>query len=131
MTERNIQPSLETQEEAVRFFENLMTDSAVPMKAILQINIAVDEVFSNIVRYSGATKAILGCDIDDHCVTLRFSDNGMPYNPLEKPDPDVTLSAEEREIGGLGIFMVKKIMDVSAYEYVDGFNVLTLEKNFD
>ena len=58
-------------------------------------------------------------------------DNGRPYNPLETKDPDITLSAEEREIGGLGIFMVKKTMDQVTYEYMDGYNRLSLRKSFD
>ena len=61
-------------------------------------------------------------------VALKFEDEGVPYNPLEKDDPDVTLSVEDREIGGLGIFMVKKSMDDMYYEYKDGKNILTLMK---
>ena len=62
-------------------------------------------------------------------MTIQFLDNGKPYNPLEKEDPDVTLSAEERSIGGLGIFMVKKSMDSLDYEYQDGKNILTIKKS--
>jgi anti-sigma regulatory factor (Ser/Thr protein kinase) len=61
-------------------------------------------------------------------VDITFIDNGIPYDPLAKADPDVTLSAEERQIGGLGIFMVKKSMDDVKYEYLDGHNILTLKK---
>ena len=62
-------------------------------------------------------------------MTITFIDCGMPYDPLAKPDPDTTLSVEEREIGGLGIFMVKKSMDDMTYEYRDGKNILTIKKN--
>ena len=62
-------------------------------------------------------------------VTITFVDHGVPYDPLAREDPDVTLSADEREIGGLGIFMTKQIMDDVAYEYKDGKNILTLKKN--
>ena len=89
----------------------------------------VDEIFSNIARYSGATGVVLGCSLKDGKATLRFSDNGRPYDPTEKPDPDTTQSAEEREVGGLGIFMVKKLMDEVTYEYADGSNILTLVKS--
>ncbi len=89
-------------------------------------DIAVDEIFSNIAQYSGASSVTLGCALSDGKATLRFSDNGRPYDPTGKPDPDTTLSAEERDIGGLGIFMVKKIMDEVSYEYTDGLNILTL-----
>ena len=68
----------------------------------------------------------MGCALSEGKATLRFSDNGRPYDPTEKPDPDTTLSAEDRDIGGLGIFMVKKIMDEVSYEYTDGLNILTL-----
>ena len=67
---------------------------------------------------------------DDDVVTIIFKDNGQPYNPLAKEDPDVTLSAEERAIGGLGIFMAKKSLDSMEYEYVNNQNVLTIKKKF-
>ena len=90
---------------------------------------AIDEIYSNIARYSGATEARIGCNVSGGRITLRFMDNGSPYDPTEKEDPDTTLSAEEREIGGLGIFMVKKIMDDVTYDYKGCFNILTLVKN--
>ena len=65
---------------------------------------------------------------DKGSITVEFQDEGTPYNPLEKPDPDITLAAEEREIGGLGIYMVKKSMDDVTYQYKDGKNILTLMK---
>ena len=91
---------------------------------------AVDEIFSNIARYSGAAVATLGCAAEEGRATLRFSDNGRPYDPTGNPDPDTALSAEERDIGGLGIFMVKKLMDEVTYEYADGLNILTLVKRW-
>ena len=98
------------------------------VNAVFQINIAVDEIFSNISQYSGATSATLGCEITDQKIFLRFADNGRPYDPTEQPEPDTTLSAEDRSIGGLGIYMVKKSMDAVVYEYQNGFNILTIEK---
>lgn len=128
MKKISIAPSVEKLPEATAFFEDILSEAQVSMKVIAQINIAVDEIFSNIAHYSGATIATLGCQILDNRVVLRFSDNGRPYNPIDKPDPDTTLSAEEREIGGLGIFMVKKTMTDVAYKYADGLNILTLTK---
>lgn len=128
MKKISITPSVEKLPEATAFFEDILSEAQVSMKVIAQINIAVDEIFSNIAHYSGATIATLGCEILDNRVVLRFSDNGRPYNPIDKPDPDTTLSAEEREIGGLGIFMVKKTMTDVAYKYADGLNILTLTK---
>ncbi len=128
MKKIGIAPTLDKLPEATGFFEDILSAANAPMKVIAQVNVAVDEIFSNIARYSGATAATLGCSLTDGRITLRFSDNGRPYDPTGKPDPDTTLSAEERDIGGLGIFMVKKIMDEVTYEYVDGLNILTLVK---
>jgi len=67
---------------------------------------------------------------DPNAIKVVFEDSGTPYNPLQKPDPDVTLSSEERQIGGLGVYMVKKSMDEMTYEYEDGKNILTIVKKF-
>lgn len=114
--------------QALEFVENVLTDADVPMKIVMKMNIAVDEIFSNIKLYSGADEAEIACCIYDGHVTLIFTDNGKPYNPLEAAEPDTALSAEDRQIGGLGIFMVKKSMDEVTYTYLDGKNVLSLDK---
>ena len=129
MKKINLAPTLEQLPQATDFFEGILAEAGASMKVIAQVNVAVDEIFSNIARYSGATGVVLGCLLKDGKVTLRFSDNGRPYDPTEKPDPDTTQSAEEREVGGLGIFMVKKLMDEVTYEYADGSNILTLVKS--
>ena len=105
------------------------------MKAQMQINVAIDELFGNIAKYAytdGNGLAAVKVDVQDdpRAAVITFVDSGIPYDPLKKTDPDITLSAEERQIGGLGIFMVKKIMDEIAYEYDDGQNVLTIKKYF-
>ncbi len=128
MKKISVFPSLSELPAATAFFEEQITAAGVSQKLVAQVNMAVDEIFSNIARYSGATLASLGCRVSDGEIVLRFSDNGRPYDPTEKPDPDTTLSAEERELGGLGIFMVKKTMDEMHYEYSDGLNILTLIK---
>ena len=127
--EISITPSLESLDQVTDFIDDVLSRGELPNKLIFRINMAIDEIYSNIARYSGATEARIGCNVSGGRITLRFMDNGTPYDPTEKEDPDTTLSAEEREIGGLGIFMVKKIMDDVAYEYRDGFNILTLVKN--
>ena len=129
MKKIRLAPTLEQLPQATDFFEGILAEAGAPMKVIAQVNVAVDEIFSNIARYSGATGVVLGCSLKDGKATLRFSDNGRPYDPTEKPDPDTTQSAEEREVGGLGIFMVKKLMDEVTYEYADGSNILTLVKS--
>lgn len=126
----SVEPRLECMEAVSGFFERELTNHQAPLKVIAQVNVAVDEIFSNIARYSGATCATLGCEVEQGRAILRFTDNGRPYDPTRQPDPDTTLGAEEREIGGLGIFMVKKTMDRIAYSYRDGMNVLTIEKSW-
>ena len=128
MKKISLAPSLETLPTAFAFFEEQLSGASVSQKVMVQVNTAVDEIFSNIARYSGASMATLGCQITDSEIVLRFSDNGRPYDPTEKADPDTSLSAEDREIGGLGIFMVRKMMDEMHYEYADGLNILTLIK---
>ncbi len=102
-------------------------------KTVSQIDIAVEEIFVNIASYAyapGKGRAAITVEIsgEPEEATIVFKDSGIPYDPLAKTDPDTTLSANEREIGGLGIFMTKKIMDSMSYEYKDGQNVLTLKK---
>ena len=104
-----------------------------PMKTVMQISVAIDELFSNIVRYGypdgpGPIAVQFVERRDPETVYIRFEDSGIPYNPLAKDDPDVTLSAEERDIGGLGIYVVKKTMDDVKYKYEDGKNILTIKK---
>lgn len=104
-----------------------------PMKTVIKINVAVDELFSNIVRYAypGKTGPVTVKFIEHDApktVFVRFEDEGVPYNPLTNEDPDVTLSADERSVGGLGIFIVKKTMDDVKYKYDGGKNILTIKK---
>ena len=104
-----------------------------PMKIQTQINIAIDELFGNIAHYAynpevGDATVRVEVTEDPLAVVITFIDNGVPYDPLAKADPDTTLSAEEREIGGLGIYMVKKSMDEITYEYKDGQNILAIKK---
>ena len=114
--------------------EEKLEQYGAAMKDIMQVGIAIEEIFVNIVNYAyapgttGDAKIQIEFDRDSRMFSITFADSGVPYNPLEKKDPDVTLSAEERAIGGLGIYMTKKIMDDITYEYRDGQNVLTLKK---
>lgn len=108
-----------------------MENCSAPISVAAQVNIVTDEIFTNIVYYSGATSVTVGCETEEGKVILRFADNGRPYDPTKNTDPDITLPVEEREIGGLGIYMVKTTMDHVSYEYSDGFNILTLEKRWE
>lgn len=117
------------------FVETELEKLGCPMKSTIQINVAIDELFSNIVKYGyvkgpgPVTVSVIATD-EPHGVCIRFEDEGVPYNPLNKEDPDVTLSAEERGIGGLGIFLVKKTMDDIRYAYENEKNILTIAKYF-
>ena len=115
--------------------EEMLGDKEFSPKTMMQIHIAIEELFVNIAHYAypedapGKAEIVMDID-DDDVVTIIFKDNGQPYNPLAKEDPDVTLSAEERAIGGLGIFMAKKSLDSMEYKYVNNQNVLTIKKKF-
>ena len=107
----------------------------VPMKTIMQLDIAIEEIFVNIAHYAynpEIGQAAITVDVDDaaRSIAIRFMDRGKPYDPLSREDPDVTLDVEERQIGGLGIYMVKKSMDEVTYTYEGGQNVLTIRKRF-
>ena len=121
--------------EAVTDFVNEQLEALeCPMKAQMQIDIAIDELFGNIAHYAynpDVGDATVRVEVIDNplAVVITFIDNGVPYDPLAKADPDITLSADEREIGGLGNFMVKKTMDDITYEYKDGQNILRIRKN--
>ena len=98
------------------------------------IQVAAEEIFVNIAHYAYAPeigRATVRVEVSDNpvTVTITFIDQGQPFDPLTREDPDVTLSADERGIGGLGIFLSKKIMDDVTYEYTDGRNILTLKKD--
>ena len=102
-----------------------------PPKTQNQIAIAVEEVFVNIAHYAynpevGPARVCVSLSGGE--LRLVFEDSGKPYNPLEKADPDITAAAEDRPIGGLGVFLVKKIMDTVVYSYEDGLNRLTMTK---
>ena len=104
-----------------------------PMRSKMQLDLAVEEIFVNIANYAYAPeigKATVRVEVsgDPITVSITFIDRGVPYDPLKKADPDVTLSAAERDIGGLGIFLTKKMMDDISYEYKNGQNILTLKK---
>lgn len=131
MTELKLDATLENIDAVTDFVNEALESADCSMKAQVQIDIAVDEIFSNIARYAyegGTGKAYVSVDVRDGNAVIVFKDSGVPYDPLAKEDPDITLSAEERKIGGLGIYMVKKSMDAMEYRYSDGQNILTLIK---
>ena len=134
MKELTVAATIENIETVTDFVDAQLEELDCPMKAEMQINVAIDELFSNIAHYAyhpeiGEATVAVEVTGDPLAVEITFIDNGKPYDPLQNADPDVTLSAEERDIGGLGIFIVKKSMDEITYEYKDGKNILRIKKN--
>ena len=134
--ELNIAAKTEKLNELLAFLEEYLESQGCSMKAQMQIAVAVEEIFVNIAHYAytGLREdgdATIRLRMEGRQVAITFIDSGIPYDPLAKPDPDVTLPAEEREIGGLGIYMVKKSMDDVKYERKDDQNILTLYKLID
>lgn len=133
MREMDIAATLENLDTVMAFVDQQLEEVGCSMKAQMQIDIAVEEVYVNIAHYAynpevGGVTIRVQIEEEPLAVILTFIDKGKPYDPLAKEDPDVTLAAEDRQIGGLGIFMVKKSMDNISYEYNEGRNILTLKK---
>jgi anti-sigma regulatory factor (Ser/Thr protein kinase) len=134
MSEITIEAKIENLDEVLGFVDGQLEELECPMKAQMQIDVAVEEIFVNIASYAyapGVGDAVVRFESsqDPASVTITFIDSGVPYDPVQKDDPDVTLSAEERGIGGLGIYMAKKAMDDMKYVYRDGQNILSISKS--
>ena len=134
MKELTVAATVENIATVTDFVDEQLEALGCPMKAQMQIDIAIDELFGNIAHYAynpEIGQATVRVEVVENplAVTITFIDNGVPYDPLAKADPDTTLSAEERDIGGLGIYMVKKSMDDITYEYKDGQNILAIKKS--
>ena len=135
MKEITVEARSENVSLVTEFVEEQLECMDCPMKIQMKMGIAIDELFSNIALYaypSGNGNVTVKVEKQEEpaAVKITFIDRGVPYDPLKKEDPDVTLSAEKREIGGLGIYLVKKTMDDISYEYKDGQNVLSVLKLF-
>ncbi len=132
MAEKRFEALGKNLEPVIGFLEENLESLDCPFKEEQQICIAVEELFVNIVSYAypeTAGPADLEIrELPDRVIEIILRDGGVPFNPLELEDPDVTLKAEERKIGGLGIYMVKKSMDEVTYHYENGQNILTLRK---
>lgn len=133
MNKITVPAKLDELDHVLDFINDLLEANDCVMKVKLQINIAVEEIFVNIANYAYAPKegeAEIECSINNEpkSISICFIDSGAPYNPLEKTDPDITLSSEDRKIGGLGIYIVKKCMDQVLYEHKDDKNNFTIRK---
>ena len=133
MKELNVLANLDSVDEVMEFVTGELEQLNCSMKVQTQIEIAVEELFVNIANYAynpdeGPATVRVEVEKEPPAISITFIDEGVPYDPLAKEDPDVTLGADERQIGGLGIFMVKESMDDIDYEYKDGKNILHIRK---
>ena len=134
MLNKSFPAKTEALTDVLGFAENALRAHQCSAEMQTSICVAIEEIFVNIARYAygggeGEVAFGIGFDADSRTVTFRLADKGIPFNPLKKEDPDITLSAEEREIGGLGILIAKKMMDSVTYAYENGENILTVVKN--
>lgn len=133
-TELTVEAVCSNLDRVTAFVDERLERLDCPIKVQMKLDIAIDEIFSNIVHYAygeetGRVTVQLEISEEPLTVSITFMDWGIPYNPLLAAEPDISLSANERQIGGLGIFLVKKSMDDISYEHRDGANVLTIQKN--
>jgi anti-sigma regulatory factor (Ser/Thr protein kinase) len=133
MTNKKFPAKTESLSEVLGFVEEMLEGLECPMKIQTAICVAIEEVFVNVAYYAypkgeGDMSLHIGFNDQGRAITFRMTDKGVPFNPLKIPDPDITLSAEEREMGGLGIFIAKKTMDSLSYSYENGENILTMIK---
>ena len=122
-------------DKSSEIIEFLMASPDMPSDEALRfkLRLSIEEAVENVVRYAydggiGWLEVGTSLDHDSLVLTVELRDAGVPFNPLDLPDPDINLPAEERKVGGLGIFLCKKMMDSINYQYVDGNNVLTMTK---
>jgi len=130
MKKLELDANIENLNKALEFINTELEQRGCPEDIQGKIEIAVEEIFVNIANYAyspDSGSAVIYISVNDNAV-IRFEDTGRPYNPLEKPEPDLDKPLMERDIGGLGVFLVKKLMDNVEYERVGNRNVLILQK---
>ncbi|MBR1553052.1 MAG: ATP-binding protein [Schwartzia sp.] len=130
--EFRLEAKVERLPEAIQFATGTLTDDC-PMRERMHVELVTEEIFVNIASYAypdggGFVTIRRSGGEGPEGLSLTFIDSGVPYDPLARPDPDMTLSVEERPIGGLGVFLVKKMVDEAHYEYAEGNNILTVRK---
>ena len=128
-----IEAKIENLDDVLAFIDAELEAADCPMKKQMQIDVAVEEIFVNIANYAyapetGSADINVRIAEDPKRVIITFTDSGMPYDPVAREDPDIDIPAEDREVGGLGVFMVKQMMDDMDYSYQNGKNILTVQK---
>ena len=131
MTEKIFPAEINELASVIVFLEEELDKAQANPKLVVTLSVALEELFVNVAHYAypdskGTVK--IGIDTSGDSIVIRLIDSGIPFDPTAKKDPDITESAEERKIGGLGIYMVKKSMDSMIYEYKDKQNILTISK---
>ena len=134
MAEITVTAAVEQLDAVLDFVNGQLEQAGCTARLMAQVDMAVEEIFVNIARYAyhpAEGEARIRCEAggEPFRITVGFADRGRPFNPLEREDPDVTLDAGQRPVGGLGILMAKRLMDDIRYEYRDGQNILTLQKD--
>ena len=134
MKELTVNATLDALCQVQEFIESQLEMAAFPTQTITEVSIAVEEIYVNIARYAynnevGQATICLQIGGDPMSVSIQFSDNGIPFDPFANDDPDITLPVELRDIGGLGILIVKRSMDRVHYSYEHGKNILTITKS--
>lgn len=135
MNKITVEAVVENLQKVIDFATEHLEERDCPMKAAMQMELVIEEIFVNIANYAynpetGTATFCMEFEDNPNAVLMTFIDGGKPYNPLEKTDPDTTLDIDEREIGGLGIFLVKKNVDEIDYKYEGGKNILSMKKFF-
>lgn len=124
--------NIETISQLNTFVDTLCEEWSIDMDLAMSLNLAIEEAVVNVMDYAYPEGTVgyvdIEADIDDTYITFVLSDSGMPFDPTQKEEVDTTLPAEQRKIGGLGIHLVRRIMDSVSYEYKDHKNILTLRK---
>ena len=135
MEQLTIDAKVENLPKVTDFILESLEETDCKPKVLMQMELVIEEIFVNVASYAynpniGTCTISKDFETEPRSITLTFVDSGVPYNPLEKEDPDTSLGVHERQIGGLGIFLVKKTVDEITYEYKDGKNILRIKKFF-
>ena len=134
MDEITVEAVIDNLERVTVFVDSRLEALDCPADAQFQIEVAMEELFTNIANYAyapGTGSVTVRAEGEPRTIALTFIDSGVPYDPLAKEDPDLTLSLEERPIGGLGVYMARQCMDEMIYRREDGRNVTTIRKKWE
>lgn len=128
-----VEATIDNMKSVLDLAENLLTEASCPLPVVTRFLLSIEEIYVNVANYA-YEDSVGNCRVQytlsDSSMAIDVWDSGIPFNPLEREDPDITLKAEDRKIGGLGIFMTKTMMDEITYEYKDGQNHIWMKKSW-